>query len=57
VRLPGFVIGVEAVFGLEDQRLHLRHESGSSATPYVGGALLAIRKMPALIGVHRVSTR
>ncbi|MCE9579105.1 MAG: 4-hydroxy-tetrahydrodipicolinate reductase [Deltaproteobacteria bacterium] len=54
VRLPGFVIGVEAIFGLPDQRLHLRHESGASATPYVDGALLAIRKVHTLApGVHR----
>ncbi len=53
VRLPGYVIGVEAVFGLPDQRLHLKHESGASAEPYVQGALLAIRKVGGLTGVVR----
>ncbi|MGH6623929.1 MAG: 4-hydroxy-tetrahydrodipicolinate reductase [Burkholderiaceae bacterium] len=53
VRLPGFVIGVEAIFGAPGQRLHLKHEAGASAEPYVGGTLLAIRKVSSLIGVHR----
>lgn len=53
VRLPGFVLGVEAIFGLPDQRLHLKHESGASAVPYVDGALLAIRRVHTLVGVHR----
>ena len=53
VRLPGYVIGLEVVFGLPDERLHLRHESGSGAGPYVPGALLAIRKVGGLVGLHR----
>jgi len=53
LRVPGFVIGVEAVFGMKDQRLHLRHEAGSGAEPYVDGALLAIRKVSTLVGVTR----
>jgi 4-hydroxy-tetrahydrodipicolinate reductase len=54
VRLPGFVIGVEAIFGLPDQRLALRHDAGASAAPYVDGALLAIRRVHTLApGVHR----
>jgi 4-hydroxy-tetrahydrodipicolinate reductase len=53
VRLPGYVIGVEAVFGAPGQRLHLAHHAGSSAEPYVDGALLAIRKVATLTGVHR----
>jgi 4-hydroxy-tetrahydrodipicolinate reductase len=53
LRVPGFVIGIEAIFGMKDQRLHLRHEAGSSAEPYVDGALLAIRKVGALVGVVR----
>jgi 4-hydroxy-tetrahydrodipicolinate reductase len=53
VRVPGFVIGVEAIFGAPDQRLHLRHESGNSAQPYVPGALLAIRRVSRLVGVVR----
>jgi 4-hydroxy-tetrahydrodipicolinate reductase len=53
VRLPGFVISAEIIFGMPDQRLTIRHDSGSSAHPYVDGALLAIRKVANLIGVHR----
>jgi 4-hydroxy-tetrahydrodipicolinate reductase len=38
---------------MPDQRLILRHESGTSAEPYVDGALLAIRKVHTLTGVQR----
>ena len=31
----------------------IRHDAGSSARPYVDGALLAIRKVSTLIGLHR----
>ena len=48
VRLPGYVI-----FGHPGERLHLRHESGTSAKPYVAGAVLAIRKVRGLVGLHR----
>jgi 4-hydroxy-tetrahydrodipicolinate reductase len=53
IRLPGFVISAEIIFGMPDQRLSIRHDSGSSAIPYVDGALLAIRRVATLIGVHR----
>lgn len=53
IRLPGYVIGAEVVFGLPDQRLTIRHDAGSSARPYADGALLAIRKVGTLVGVHR----
>jgi 4-hydroxy-tetrahydrodipicolinate reductase len=53
VRLPGYVISVDAIFGMPDQKLILRHESGTSAEPYVNGALLAIRKVGTLVGLHR----
>jgi len=53
IRLPGYVISVEVIFGLPDQRLSIRHDSGNSAQPYVDGALLAIRKVSNLIGLHR----
>lgn len=53
VRLPGYVLSAEVVFGMPDQRLTIRHDSGSSALPYVDGALLAIRKVSSLVGVHR----
>jgi len=52
VRLPGYVIGVEAIFGASGQRLHLKHQAGASAEPYVDGALLAIRKVSG-VGLQR----
>lgn len=53
VRLPGYVISLDVIFGMPDQKLILRHESGSSAVPYVDGALLAIRSVQKLTGLHR----
>ena len=53
IRLPGYTISAEIIFGMPDQKLVLRHDSGSSAEPYVNGALLAIRRVGALVGVHR----
>ncbi len=53
VRLPGYVISIDAIFGMPDQKLVLRHESGTSAEPYVNGALLAIREVGKLTGLHR----
>lgn len=53
VRAPGYVLSVEAIFGAPGQRLHIRHDSGESAEPYVDGALLAIREVGRLVGVHR----
>jgi len=41
------------IVGLPDQRLTLRHDSGSSASPSVDGALLAIRRVSTLVGAHR----
>ena len=53
VRLPGYVISAEVVFGMPDQRLSIRHDAGASARPYVDGALIAIRRVSKLRGVHR----
>ena len=53
VRLPGYMISIDAIFGMPGQKLILRHESGSSAEPYVYGALLAIREVGKLVGLHR----
>ncbi len=53
IRLPGYVIGVDVLFGLPDETLTIRHNAGEGAGPYVGGALLAIRKVPGLTGLHR----
>lgn len=53
IRLPGYTISAEIIFGMPDQKLTIRHDSGSSAQPYVDGALLAIRKVNMLVGLHR----
>lgn len=53
IRLPGYVASVEAIFGLPDMQLTLRHDAGTSAKPYVDGTLLAIRKVSGLTGLHR----
>lgn len=53
VRLPGYTISAEIIFGMPDQKLTIRHDAGSSAQPYVEGALLAIRKVSSFTGVRR----
>ena len=53
LRLPGYTISVEILFGMPDQRLSIRHDSGTSAAPYVDGALLAIRKVGTFVGLRR----
>ena len=53
LRLPNFVIGIESIFGMESESLTIRHDAGTSAAPYVGGALLAIRGVTELVGLHR----
>jgi 4-hydroxy-tetrahydrodipicolinate reductase len=53
VRLPGYVIGFEAIFGLPDERLTIRHDAGSGAMPYVGGTLMAVQKVMTTRGLVR----
>ena len=53
IRLPGFVSSIEVLFGLPDERLTIRHDSGSGAGPYVAGTLLAIRKVRGFAGLRR----
>ncbi len=53
LRAPGYTISVEAIFGSRGERLQIRHEAGESAEPYVGGALLAIRRVHTLVGLQR----
>jgi 4-hydroxy-tetrahydrodipicolinate reductase len=53
LRLPSFSVSTEVVFALPDERLTIRHDAGSSATPYVAGTLLAIRAAPARTGLVR----
>lgn len=53
IRLPGYVIAFETLFGLPDERLSIRHDAGSGAGPYVNGTLLAVRKVLAVKGLVR----
>jgi 4-hydroxy-tetrahydrodipicolinate reductase len=53
LRLPGYVISVEAIFGAQDERLTIRHDAGSGAQPYIEGTLLAIRKVREQVGLIR----
>lgn len=52
LRLPGYYSSSEAIFGLEGERLTLRHDS-ISYMPYVAGTLLAIRKVEHIRGLRR----
>ena len=53
VRLPGFVVSTEVVFGLPDERLTIRHDAGGTPEPYVAGTLLAVRRAPGVVGLTR----
>jgi 4-hydroxy-tetrahydrodipicolinate reductase len=53
VRLPSFVVSTEVIFALPDERLSIRHDAGPTPTPYVAGALLAIRAALGRIGLVR----
>jgi 4-hydroxy-tetrahydrodipicolinate reductase len=53
LRLPSFVLSVEALFGGDNERLVIRHDAGDSAAPYVVGTLLAIRRAGDRIGLRR----
>jgi 4-hydroxy-tetrahydrodipicolinate reductase len=53
VRLPSFVVSTEVVFGLPDERLTIRHDAGGTAEPYVAGTLMAVRRVPGLVGLTR----
>jgi 4-hydroxy-tetrahydrodipicolinate reductase len=53
LRLPSYVIAVEAIFGLPDERLTIRHDAGSGAEPYVAGTLLAAKAALDTVGLVR----
>jgi 4-hydroxy-tetrahydrodipicolinate reductase len=53
LRLPGFVIGAEIVFGTADERLSIRYDAGSAADPYVDGTLRAVRAVTRFVGLRR----
>ncbi|HEV7570564.1 MAG TPA: 4-hydroxy-tetrahydrodipicolinate reductase [Thermoanaerobaculia bacterium] len=53
IRLPGYTIGLEVRFGQEDERLTLHYDGGRGAAPYIGGTLLAIRRVREFTGLVR----
>jgi 4-hydroxy-tetrahydrodipicolinate reductase len=53
IRLPGIVLAFETIFGLPNERLTIRHDSGKGAEPYVNGTLLAVRRVMQITGLVR----
>jgi 4-hydroxy-tetrahydrodipicolinate reductase len=53
LRLPSYVLGFEVIFGLGDERLLIRHESGASPEPFVAGTLMAVKRATTLVGLVR----
>ena len=53
LRMPGFTLRCEAVFGMAGERLVVSHEAGQSAEPYVSGTLLAAKRVPEVTGLVR----
>ena len=43
----------EVVFAAEGERLSIRHDAGESPAPYIAGTLIAIRAVPARVGLTR----
>jgi 4-hydroxy-tetrahydrodipicolinate reductase len=52
IRVPGFYSSSEIIFGLDGEKLTLRHDS-ISYKPYVTGTLLAAKKVMNFIGLKR----
>lgn len=53
LRLPSYSIAVEVIFGAKGERLSIRHDDSGKSDPYIGGALLGIRKVSGLVGLTR----
>jgi len=53
LRLPGYVLSTQVILAAAGERLALHHEAGTSAEPYVAGALLAIRRVGTVTGLQR----
>jgi 4-hydroxy-tetrahydrodipicolinate reductase len=53
LRLPGYVLAFETLFGLPNERLTIRHDAGPGAGPYVHGTLLAVRRVLRTKGLIR----
>lgn len=53
VRLPGYVGGIEVIFGKTGERLSIRHDAGDDPGPYLNGVLLAARRVRTVTGLRR----
>ena len=53
MRVPGFVLSTEIIFGHDDERLTIRHDSGTKAQAYVNGTLKAAQKAGTVTGLIR----
>jgi 4-hydroxy-tetrahydrodipicolinate reductase len=53
LRLPGYSLAVEVIFGAKGERLSIRHDDSGISDPYIGGTLLAVRKVRDLVGLVR----
>ncbi len=53
LRLPGYVIGADVIFGASGERLTMKFEAGNEAQSYVEGTLLAARKVNNFKGLIR----
>lgn len=53
VRLPGYTLSTQIIFGMLDEKLLLSHDAGNSPVPYIHGVLLALRKVSSTVGVTR----
>ena len=53
IRLPGYTIGLEVIFGRADERLSIHYDAGPGAGPYIEGTLLAIRRVTEFRGLIR----
>jgi 4-hydroxy-tetrahydrodipicolinate reductase len=53
IRLPGFAVSTEIVFGAPGERLILGHDPNESPEPYVAGTLLAVRAVGDRVGLTR----
>ncbi len=53
IRLPGYTLAFETLFGLPDERLTIRHDAGTGAQPYVAGTLLAVGRVLKVQGLIR----
>jgi 4-hydroxy-tetrahydrodipicolinate reductase len=53
IRLPGYVVSVEVIFGEDSERLSIRYDAGAGPEPYIPGTLMAARAVKNRVGLTR----